>query len=242
MIIEFDQKKSTVTFGGGRFVSLFIHHGLINKSLELSVFEADENFRPVDPQKPLFMGKVPFDERKILNALTIIGGLDSGKAPWIPSKYVSNDHDSKEIHDLEEEAAQMAFGKASILLKRKDYEAALLNITASLLSEYLKKHPKHESRFLRKQAEAFVGRNNFFEAKKAILRAMEKYDEDSGFQDYFTLGIIEYKLSNKKEALDSLKKFIELAETFIKNSDDNNVREENKKLIETASQLINKLG
>lgn len=242
MIVEFDHKKSTVTFGGGRFVCFFIHHGLINKSLEMSVFEADENFQPVDPKKPLFVEKVPFDERKILSALKIIGGLDSGKAPWIPSKYVSKEHDSKDVQDLEEKSAQMAFGKATILLNNKDYEAAILNITASLLSEYLREHPKYESRFLRKQTEAYVGLDNYFEAKKAILRAMEKYDMDSDFKDYFTLGCIEYKLGNKKEALDNLKKFIELAETFIKNSNDDSIREENKKSIEMSNQLINKLG
>ncbi len=241
MIIEFNHKKSTVTFGGGRFVCFFIHHGLIHKSLEMSVFEADENFKPMDPKKPLFVEKVPFDERKILSALKIIGGLDSGEAPWIPSKYLSKEHDSKDVQDLEKNSAQMAFGFATILLNKKNYEAAMLNITASLCSEYLKKHPVLESRFLRKQAEAYVGLDNYFETKKALLKAIEIYNADSDFKDYLNLGIIEYKLGNKKEALDNLKKFIELAEKSIASSDDGSVCEKNKRLIESANQLINKL-
>jgi hypothetical protein len=138
MIIEFNQKKSTVTFGGGRFVCFFIHKGLINKILEISVFETDEKFRPVDPQNPLFVEKTPFNERKILSAIKIIGDLDSGKATWIPSKYVSQGHGSKAAEDLEEISASMAFGTARILLDKGDYEAALLSITSSLLSEYLR--------------------------------------------------------------------------------------------------------
>jgi|GEM_PF-2715561 len=242
MIIEFNQKKSTVTFGGGRFVCFFIHKGLINKILEISVFEADEKFNPVDSQNPLLVEKTPFDERKILSAIKIIGDLDSGKATWIPNKYMNQKQGSKAVEDLEEISVQMAYGVATILLDKGDYEAALLNITSSLLSEYFRKHPKYESRFLRKKTEACVGLSNYYEAKKAILRAMEKSDVDSVFGDYFTLGCAEYKLGNKKAAIENLRKFIELAETFIKSSNDNSARAENKKMIEMSNQLINKLG
>ncbi len=220
----------------------FIHHGLINKSLEMSVFEADENFQPVDPKKPLFVEKVPFDDRKIFSALKIIGGLDSGTAPWIPSKYLSKDISSRDIQDLEEKSTQMAFGKATILINGQNYEAALLNITASLLSEYLRKLPKYESRFLRKQAEAYVGLDDYFYAKKTLLMAMEKYEQDSDFKDYFALGCADYQLGNRKEAIENLRKFIELANLFIKSSNDDSTREENKKMIEISNQLINKLS
>jgi tetratricopeptide (TPR) repeat protein len=91
------------------------------------------------------------------------------------------------------------------------------------------------------QAEAYLGLGNDYEAKKALLLAMEKYDVDSVFGDYFTLGCAEYKLGNKKEAIENLRKFIELAETFIKSSNDNSARAENKKMIEMSNQLINKL-
>jgi len=91
-----------------------------------------------------------------------------------------------------------------------------LNITASLLSKYLREHKEYESRFLRKQAEAYVGLDNHFEAKKTLLRAMEKCEQDSDFKDYFTLGCMDYKLGNRKEATDDLRKFIELADLFIK--------------------------
>lgn len=73
MIIEFDHKKSTVTFGGGRFVAFFTKTGIINKTFKISVFEADENFRPIDPQASLFNENVPFDERKMFSVLKIVG-------------------------------------------------------------------------------------------------------------------------------------------------------------------------
>ena len=143
MIIEFDHKKSTVTFGGERFVCLFVKSGLINKNFKISVFEADVNFQPLDLNNPLFVENVPFDDRKVLSALKIIGELDGGKATWIPNKYLSKDRNSKDVQDLEEKAAQMALGKARILLDRKDYFNAQLNIQASLFSKYLPEHAKY---------------------------------------------------------------------------------------------------
>jgi len=242
VIIEFDHKKSTVTFGGGRFVCFFIHHGIINKTLEMRVFEANENFQPLDPKRPLFSETVAFDERKILSAIKIVGELDSGTATWIPSKCLSKDANSKEVQDLEETSAQMAFGKATILLGKKDYEAAVLNITASLLSTYLRKHPKYESRFLRKQAEAYTGLDNYLEAKKAMISAMEKYKEDSNFDDYFSLGCIDYKLGHKEEAVYNFRKFIELANVFLSSSRDNARNNEIAATIEMSNKLMNKLG
>lgn len=242
MIIVFDQKKAWVTFGGGRFVCLFVIKGLIKKTLEISVFEADEIFQILDPKKPLVVENIPFDERKMLSALKIIGGIDSGEATWLPDKYLSIDRSSKKVQDLEEEAAQAAFGQATTLLKKEDYEAALLNITASLLSEHVRKHPKYESRFLRKQSEAWVGINNYAQAKKALLRARELYSEDISFVDYFAFGCIEQKLGNKKEAVDNLRKCIEGADRLIKSSSDDSACEQAKKVIEFSNQLINKLG
>ena len=92
MIVEFDYNKSTVTYGGGRFVCNFVKTGFLKKNFEISVFEADINFRPIEPKTPLFVEKMPFDERKIINAMKIICGLDSGSASWIPEKYLSNKH------------------------------------------------------------------------------------------------------------------------------------------------------
>jgi tetratricopeptide (TPR) repeat protein len=136
----------------------------------------------------------------------------------------------------------MAYGKAINLLNNKDYDAALLNISTSLYSEYLGKHPEFESRFLRKLAEAYVGLDNYFEVKKAILRAIEIYNIDSDFRDYFSLGFADYKLGNKEESIINLKMFIALAETFIKSSNDDRICEEHKRSIEMANRLINKLG
>ncbi len=208
----------------------------------MSVFETDENFRPLDSKMPLSMERVPFDEHKIFSAIKIIGKIDSGEAKWIPNKYLSKDKNSKDVQDLEQKSAQMAFGKAIILLEKKDYEAALLNITASLLSEYLRKNPKYESRFLRKQAEGYVGLDNYAEAKKALLRARELCSGDSDFEDYFVLGSVEYKLGNKEGALDNLRKFIKLANIFLESSHDT---ERNKKIgetVEISNKLINKVG
>lgn len=243
MKIAFDQKKSWVTFGRGRFVCLFVIKGLIKKTLEVSVFEADEVFRPLDSKKPLVVESIPFDEHKMLSALKIIGGIDSGEATWLPDKYLSIDRSSKNVQDLEEEAVQAAFGRATVLLEEnKDYEAALLNITASLLSEHVRKHPKYESRFLRKQVEAWVGIDNYAGAKKALLRALELYDGDFSFADYFSFGCIAHKLGNKKEAVDMFKKCIEEADRVIKSSSDDSARGHAKKAIEFSNQLINKLG
>ncbi len=259
MIIEFNQEKATITFNGGRFVCLFIHHGFKNKSLEISVFETDLNFRPIDLKMPLFTKEVPMDEHTILSTIRIIGELDSGTAIWIPNKYLIKNRGSKDVQDLEKMSAQMTFSMVRILLNKKDYFAASLNINNSLLSRYIRENPKYESRLLRMQAEAYTGFdrdyitnskyksqypinfNNYIEAKKALLRAKELYNEDSDFQDYFILGIIEYKLNNKKISLENLEKFIKLANIFLKSSND---LEKNKEIIEgigKSNELINKL-
>lgn len=243
MIIEFDHKKATVTFGGGRFCVLFVHRGFINKVLEIQAFEADKNkFLPLDPSRPLFVKKIPFDDHKMANTLEILKGLDDGTASWIPDQFLSRDKDSKEVQELEEKAAQGAFGKARTLLGQKDYEAAVLNITASLLSKYLKEHPKYESKFLSEQATAYAGLNKYSEAKKAFLMALKKKDGDPEVEDYFTLGCLEYKLSNSKEAIENLKKFIELARSFLENSKDSERNAKLKNTIELSNGLINKLG
>lgn len=242
MIVEFDQEKSTVTFGGGRFVCFFIHHGIINKTLEFRIFEANENFQPLEKKHPLFAENVPFDERKILIAMKLIADLDSGKASWIPEKYLLNDKNSKEVQDLEERAAQMAFGKAILLLKEKNYEAALLNITSSLFSEYLRNNPKYHARFLRKRAEAYVGLDKYGEAKEALVRAREVSKEDSSFEDYFSLGFADYKLGNKEGARDNLLRFIESAKAVQKTSGDQVKNRELTTMIEMSNKLIEQIG
>jgi hypothetical protein len=242
MIVEFDQEKSTVTFGGGRFVCFFIHHGIINKTLEFRIFEANENFQPLDKKHPLFTENVPFDERKILTATKLIVDLDSGKAPWIPERYFLNDKNAKEVQNLEEQAAQMAFGKAILLLKGKKYEAALFNITSSLLSEYLRNNPKYHARFLREQAEAYVGLDKYGEAKNALVRAREVFEEDSSFEDYFALGYADYKIGNKEGSRDNLLRFIESARAVLKNSGNQVKNSELISMIEMSTKLIEKIG
>jgi hypothetical protein len=111
-----------------------------------------------------------------------------------------------------------------------------------LLSKYLRKHPKHESRFLRKQAEAYLGLDNYEEGRKAMVSAMEKYQEDSDFDDYFSLGCMEYKLGNKKAAVYNLRKFIELANLFLNSSSDYARNNEISRGIEISNGLMNKLG
>jgi len=61
--------------------------GLVKKFLEISVFEADQNFQPRNSTSPLFVERVVFDEHKILIALEIIGGLDSGGGNMDSSEY-----------------------------------------------------------------------------------------------------------------------------------------------------------
>jgi len=207
----------------------------------MSVFEADDNFRPLDPKKPLYVEKVPFDNHRQLSALKIIREVDNGKAPWIPSKYLSQKDDSKVGQDLEEKAALTAFGIATMSLKKKDYETAIMNITANLLSEYVRKDLKYESRFLRKQTEAYVGLNNYSEAKKAIIRAMEIFPGDLDVKDHFTLGFMEYKLGNLTEALASLNKFVRAAEAFVSTSSDRD-QDEIKAFVQISKELISKIG
>lgn len=136
----------------------------------------------------------------------------------------------------------MAFAKASILLGDKNYSMAILHITNSLLSEYLRKNPKYQSRFLRKQAEAYAGLDNYAEAKKALLRARELYNEDSDFEDYFVLGSMQYKLGNKEGAFDNLKKFIKSANIFLESSHDAERNKVISETVEISNKLINKLG
>jgi tetratricopeptide (TPR) repeat protein len=155
---------------------------------------------------------------------------------------LSKDKTSKEVKDLEEKSAQMAFGKATILLGNKDYSAAILNITSSLFSEYLRKNPKYESRFLRKQAEAYAGVDKYTEAKKTLLRARELQNEDSDFEDYFILGFIEYKLGNKESAQDNFRKFLKSASIFLESSTNIEKNKEISNGIEMTNKLINKLA
>ena len=202
-------------------------------------FEADIKFKPIEPKTPLFVEKMPFDERKIINAMKIICGLNSGSVSWIPEKYLSN-NDPKLIQDLETMAAQIALGKAVHFLNQKDYMGLSLHINACLLSKYLKNNPQYMVRFLEKQAEGFTGLNNYAEAKKSILRIME-YDKNFSFEFYFGLACSDYKLGNKNEAINNFEKFINAASLSMTSlSEIENKR--NKELIEVSRKLINKLN
>lgn len=194
MILEFNHKKSSVTFGGGRFVCIFKKQGLRNKKLKLSVFEANANYRPLDTRKPLHEELVLFDEKKVFPTITVLGQIDEGTAYWIPEEYVKNKN-SAQADELEEAACAIAFGLADRFIKKKDYFSALMNINASLLSHYIRQNPRLNSRLLKLQSLAWAGTSNFQEAAKSYRRAIEIYKAEATPDDYDNLKMLESKIA-----------------------------------------------
>ena len=241
MIILFNHKQSAVTFGGGRFVYIFKKQGLRNKTLKISVFEADINFKPIHSGNPLYTETIPFDENKAFPTIKILDQIDSGTAAWIPEKYRENQN-TKEIDELEKNACAMAFGFADLKIKKKDFFSALLNINASLFSAYLKQHPVLESRLLKIRTIAWAGLNNYPEAKKSYLSGMKIYKEGTTASDYQTLGDLDSKMGNKEEALKNYKVFIHLANKWLKNNQSNVSNAEIAEDIEEVTKKIESLS
>lgn len=238
MIGEFGQKRAYVTFNGGRFVCSFQkkRKGLSKNTLIMVVFEVDSNYQPVSNQ-PIHIAEATLDKDTIFTTLKLIKSIDDGVALWLPPRYKENINTAL-ARQVEEEACAMALGLADHYIKQNDSSSALLNIKASLLSNYIMSHRDQESKLIKFQASAFAQAGNFDEAKKSYLNAL-KIESGTTSLDYYILAGYSNKLNDEVGMKNNLKSCIQAAKQEIDETTDPKVIATLQDTISHATRLIN---